>query len=110
MSQPHQKNSQSNQANGNANIYSVQGNQASQYVNSKVHNKTINKINGSLSRSWTGFAAVLIMATIDFAFSAYAKSMYTGIPGDSGDLWRAGIFLLLIACTGSTLRRWLRRW
>lgn len=108
MNQPYEKNSQTNSASGHGTVNSVQG--GDQYVNSRVRTKTVNKINGQLSRSWTGFATVLIMVTIDFAFAAYAKSVYTGVAGNSGDLWRAGIFLFLIACTGSTVRRWLRRY
>jgi hypothetical protein len=46
---------------------------------------------------------------VDVAFFFYGMTAYTGQPNNSGDLWRAGIFLVLLGTTGSLIRRWLRR-
>lgn len=55
-----------------------------------------------------GGRAVLVILAVDVAFFFYGMLAYTG-RNTSADAWRAGIFLLLLAFTGSLLRRWVRR-
>ena len=59
------------------------------------------------TRPWIGWS-VLSFVGLDIAFFFYGAAAYTGRYGDSGDLWRAGIFLFLIATTGSLIRKWFR--
>ncbi len=59
------------------------------------------------ARSWTGWAALLFLV-LDVAFCLYAQGAYTGRSGDAGDLWRAGIALVLLSVTVSLVRRWFR--
>ncbi|WP_410610279.1 hypothetical protein [Amycolatopsis sp. lyj-109] len=58
-------------------------------------------------RPWIGWS-VLSIVVLDTAFFFYGAAAYTGRQGDSGDLWRAGIFLFLLATTGSLIRKWFR--
>ncbi|GAA1640346.1 hypothetical protein [Actinoplanes couchii] len=51
---------------------------------------------------------VLILLGLDVIFFFYGMFAYTG-DNTSGDTWRAGIFLLLVFVTLSTLGRWFRR-
>jgi hypothetical protein len=95
---PNQRNYQTNQASSGGTVYSSQG--GSQQVN-HITNK-------AAARSWAGWAA-LILIGVDVAFFFYGMSAYTGQPNNSGDLWRAGIYLVLLGITGSLIRRWLRR-
>ena len=59
-------------------------------------------------RTWAGWALV-ISVLVDVVYFCYGMTAYTGRTNDSGDLWRAVIFFLLLATTGTLLRRWLRR-
>ena len=96
---PSQRNYQVNRASGGS-IYANQG--GDQHINHN-YNTTVN----ARSRRWTGWA-VLAVLVIDVVFFFYGKEAYTGHTGDSGDLWRAGIFLVLLATTGTLIRRWFR--
>jgi hypothetical protein len=92
---------QRNHASGGSSIYANQGS-GTQSINHN-YNTTVN----ARSRTWTGWAILVILA-VDVAFFFYGKDSYTGRAGDSGDLWRAGIFLVLMATTGTLVRRWFR--
>lgn len=92
--------SQHNHASGGGSIYANQG--GKQSINHN-YNTTVN----ARSRTWTGWA-ILVILLVDVAFFFYGKESYTGRAGDSGDLWRAGIFLVLMATTGTLVRRWFR--
>jgi hypothetical protein len=85
-------------------VYAAQGNQ-------NIHHTTINAVppTQALRRPWAG-RALLITIAVDVAFFFYGMIAYTGHPNDTGDLWRAGIFLGLMVTTGTMLRRWLRRY
>ncbi|WP_026424282.1 hypothetical protein [Actinokineospora inagensis] len=60
------------------------------------------------NRSWAGWATLVVLAA-DVAFFLYGEGAYSAQEGDTGDLWRAVIFFLLLGLTGSLFRRWLRR-
>jgi hypothetical protein len=96
---PNQHNNQTNKAYGRGTIYSSQG--GSQHVN-HITNQA------SATRSWAGWATLVVIG-VDVAFFFYGMTAYTGQPSNSGDLWRAGIFIVLLVTTGSLIRRWLRR-
>ncbi|OLE21213.1 MAG: hypothetical protein AUG44_28295 [Actinobacteria bacterium 13_1_20CM_3_71_11] len=51
---------------------------------------------------------LLVALVVDVAFFFYGMLAYTG-RNTSADTWRAGLFLVLLAVTGSLFRRWLRR-
>jgi hypothetical protein len=93
--------SQVNQASGKSRIYANQGS-GNQSINHTYHTNV-----NARTRMWTGWA-VLIILIVDIAFFFYGKEAYTGHAGDSGDNWRAGIFLVLLATTGTLIRRWFR--
>jgi hypothetical protein len=90
---------QVNNASDGGSIYANQGGNQS-------INHTYNTINKG-RRIRTGWA-VLAIIVLDMAFFFYGMTAYTGQPDNSGDLWRAGIFLVLLATTGSLIRRWVR--
>ncbi len=79
---------------------------ATQHGDQHFNNNHYNSINVRAHR-WTGWA-VLVVLVLDVVFYFYGKAAYTGHPGDSGDLWRAGISLALLATTGTLIRRWFR--
>jgi hypothetical protein len=92
-------NHQVNKASKGGSIYANQGGHQS-------INHTYNTVH-SRPRVWTGWA-ILAILVLDIAFFFYGMTAYTGQSGNSGDLWRAGIFLVLLASTGSLIRRWFR--
>ena len=92
---PVQNNHQHNHASGRAQIIGYQGS-GNQIVNVRA------------ARKRTG-VAILVVLGIDVVFFLYGGLAYTGNAGDSGDLWRAGIMLMLLAVTGSLIRRWFRQ-
>jgi hypothetical protein len=51
---------------------------------------------------------LLLTLLLDVLFFFYGMLAYTG-RNTTADEWRAGIFLLLLAVTGTMLRRWIRR-
>lgn len=93
---PSQHNQQVNQSNGNGPFYANQGGKQS-----------IKNYTNAATRTWTGWV-VLILLVVDVAFFVYGKESYTGHASDSGDLWRAGIFLVLVGSTVSMIRKWVR--
>lgn len=97
---PNRDNYQLNHADNGGTIYSSQGGRQ------KVTNVTNNMTNGA--RSWAGWAAASSVV-VDVIYFFYGMNAYTGQPGNSGDLWRAGIFFVLVATTGGFIRKWLRR-
>ena len=103
MSTPHNPGSggnqyhQGNRARGRGTVIASQGGNVS------VNQHYANKI-----RTWTGWT-ILVFFVVDIAYFFYGKSAYTGREGDSGDLWRAGIGLLLFVITVSLIRRWFRQ-
>lgn len=97
---PNQRNYQTNRADNGGTIYANQG--GSQEINHVTHNTN------KAARSFAGWA-LLVCVVVDVIFFFYGMTAYTGQPGNSGDLWRAGIFLALLATTGTLIRRWLRR-
>lgn len=98
---PHQQNNQTNHASNGGTIYSSQGG------SQQVTNIT-NQISARAARSRAGWA-VLIIIVVDVVYFFYGMTAYTGQSNNSGDLWRAGIFIVLLATTGSLIRRWVRR-
>lgn len=92
---------QHNHASGGSSIYANQGS-GHQSINNN-YNTTIN----ARTRTRTGWA-ILVILVVDVAFAVYGQAAYTGQPGNSADLWRAGIFLFLMATTGTLIRRWFR--
>ncbi|UOZ11338.1 hypothetical protein [Amycolatopsis sp. WQ 127309] len=61
----------------------------------------------SRARSYAG-RWVLAIALIDIVYFAYGAAAYSGNADDHGDLVRAVIFFVLLAITGSLIRRWFR--
>ena len=123
MNQPSQpnrftrQNQQHSTASQGGTVYSSQGNQ--QINNHTTNNHTTNNTTNNHHLSVTNHNtfrrahsragwAILVILVVDVAFFFYGQAAYTGRPGDSGDLWRAGIFLVLMATTGSIVRRWFR--
>src|ERR1700742_4451194 len=96
---PYQQNNQVNQASNGGTIYSSQG--GSQQVN------ITNNMAVKAARSRAGWA-VLTIIVVDIAFFFYGMAAYTGQPNNSADLWRAGIFIVLLGITGNLIRRWIR--
>jgi hypothetical protein len=88
---------QHNRARGRGQIIANQGS-GSQIVN--VHSQAARKRTG---------AAILVVLGIDVVFFFYGFLAYTGQAENTGDLWRAGIMLVLLATTGSLIRRWFRQ-
>jgi hypothetical protein len=91
--------------NGPQNIHNITTNNThntNNHLNVTNHHNTFRR-----AHSRTGWA-VLVILLVDVAFFFYGQAAYTGEPGHSGDLWRAGIFLALMATTGSLIRRWFR--
>jgi hypothetical protein len=52
--------------------------------------------------------ALLVMLVVDAVFFVYGAIAYTGQANNPADLGRAVIFLILLATTGTLLRRWVR--
>lgn len=110
MTAPHgpNRNQQQNQANQ---VYATQ--QGNQYINQNTHiYQGTSPIQPQAqpvphARPQTGRALVVILV-LDVVFSIYGATAYTGQSNDPGDLGRAVIFLILLATTGTLLRRWVR--
>jgi hypothetical protein len=94
-----QENYQTNRAYDGGTVYSTQN--GSQHVNN------ITNVSGKAARSWAGWAAIAFIV-LDVVFFFYGKSAYTGQAGNSGDLWRAGLSLVLLGVTINLIRRWFR--
>lgn len=56
----------------------------------------------------TDSKALLVIIAVDVLYFLFGMLSYTG-ENTTGDLWRAGIFLVLLVVTASMVRRWLRR-
>jgi hypothetical protein len=56
----------------------------------------------------TDSKALLVFLAVDILFFFFGALSYTGGNTD-GDMWRAGIFLVLLIVTAGLVRRWLRR-
>jgi hypothetical protein len=82
-------------------------NQGTQYNNTHIVNPAV-VVPAQRNRGRIGWA-VLTFVIIDVVYFFYGAAAYTGRQGDTGDLWRAGIFLVLAATTVSLVRRWFRR-
>ncbi|MFD0526736.1 hypothetical protein ACFQ1I_04850 [Kitasatospora arboriphila] len=52
---------------------------------------------------------LLILLGIDGAAFLYGALAYTGRSGNSGDLWRSLVFVLLLVVTLRSTGRWWRR-
>jgi hypothetical protein len=104
MTAPHgpHRNTQQNQAHQ---MYAVQG--GNQTVNTNIYHAAPQPQSKPVAPPRTG-RALLIMVAIDIAFFVYGATAYTGQGNDPGDLGRAVIFLILLATTGTLLRRWVR--
>jgi hypothetical protein len=74
----------------------------------KVRSVNRNVFNLRGVRSFAGWA-LLTCVLADVIYPIYGAAAYTGRPDDDGDMWRAGIYLVLLITTGTLLRRWLRR-
>jgi hypothetical protein len=94
-----QHNQQHNQASSGGSVYANQG--GTQSIN---HYNTF----ATRSRPRTGWV-VLSFLVVDVVFFIYGMTAYTGRAGESGDLWRAGIFLVLLVITVTLIRRWFRK-
>jgi|tagenome__1003787_1003787.scaffolds.fasta_scaffold17726535_1 hypothetical protein len=94
MNAPH--NHQHNHARGHGRLIVNQGG-----------NQTVN-LHSHAARKRTG-VAILIVLGLDVVFFIYGALAYTGHSGNSGDLWRAGIMLVLMGVTGNLIRRWFRQ-
>jgi hypothetical protein len=91
-----QHNQQVNQSTGSGPFYANQGGKQS-----------IKNYTNAAARTWTGWV-VLVLLVVDVGFFFYGKGAYTGQEGNTGDLWRAGIFLVLAVSTVSMIRKWVR--
>lgn len=102
---PHQ---QHNQAATGAQVNATQN--GNQYISNTTNNYNSNNVTHQhIRRSRTKIGwAVLIVLAVDVGFFFYGQAAYTGEANNSADLWRAGIFLVLIATTGTLIRRWFR--
>jgi hypothetical protein len=102
----HNRNTQQNQANQ---VYATQ--QGNQYINQNTHiyhgPNPVQSPPVQRAQPRTGRALLVILA-VDVAFFVYGATAYTGQANNPGDLGRAVIFLILLATTGTLLRRWVR--
>jgi hypothetical protein len=94
-------------------VYSNQGNQqinntTNHTTNTTNHHLTVTNHNTFRRAHSRAGWAILVILVVDVAYFFYGQAAYTGQQGNSGDLWRAGIFLALAATTGSLIRRWFR--
>ncbi len=108
MTSPPGPHRQSNQAANGGQINATQN--GNQYISNNTTNNYTNAITHQYvkrSRTKLGWA-VLILLAVDVGFFFYGQAAYTGEANNSGDLWRAGIFLALVATTGTLIRRWFR--
>jgi hypothetical protein len=100
MTSPSGQNQQNNQANNGPLFANQNGNQFNT-VN------ITNQLKLKQARARTGWA-ILVLLVLDVAFFFYGQAAYTGQADSSGDLWRAGIAVVLFAITISLIRRWFR--
>ncbi|HEX3787548.1 MAG TPA: hypothetical protein VHW44_06785 [Pseudonocardiaceae bacterium] len=100
MNQPSQQNNQQ------TNIAKPHGQVIANNGSGKMRVRNVLNFRGA--RSWAGWA-LLLCVVADVVYPIYGRLAYTGQPNNSGDLWRAGIYLALLATTGTLIRRWLRR-
>ncbi|MEO6082492.1 MAG: hypothetical protein ABIQ18_05230 [Umezawaea sp.] len=91
-----QHNQQVNQNYGKGPLYANQGRQE---IN--------NTYTTPAAKSWAGWTIVVLLI-LDVGFFFYGKASYTGVAGDSGDLWRAGIYFVLLVATVRMIRTWVR--
>lgn len=65
---------------------------------------------GTPVKRGVGVDTKVLLATLvtDVLFFFYGMLSYSGT-NSGADTWRAGIFLLLLAVTGTMIRRWIRR-
>jgi hypothetical protein len=101
MTDPQSNSSQYHQYNAprkGGKVYAAQGNQ-------NIYNQT--NLRPGVSRKSRAIA-LLVAVAVDVAYFFYGMTSYTGRSGDSGDLYRALGFLVLLAVTGTLLRRLLR--
>lgn len=101
MTTPGGPNQQHNQQHNQAYNGSVYANQGSGRMSVR-HNYNAGP------RNRTG-VAILVFLGLDVAFFIYGMTAYTGAAGDSGDLWRAGVSIVLLGITLSLIRRWFRQ-
>jgi hypothetical protein len=94
---PTQHNHQHNHATRRGQVIANQGS-----GNQVVH------LHNAAARKRTG-AAVLVFLALDVVFFFYGMLAYTGHDGNSGDLWRAGIYVVMLGITVNLIRRWFRR-
>jgi hypothetical protein len=94
---PNQHNRQHNHARGRGQVISYQGS-----GNQSVH------LHNQAARTRTG-VAVLVLLGVDVVFFLYGMTAYTGTAGNTADLWRAGVMLVLLAVTIRLIRRWFRQ-
>lgn len=78
------------------------------YANQGSGTQKITHNNYQAARTRTG-VAILVFLVLDGLFFIYGSAAYSGQNGDSADLWRAGIFLVLVSVTISLIRRWFRQ-
>jgi predicted outer membrane repeat protein len=101
---------QHNQAATGGAVYATQnGNLYNTTNNNTTHNQNHHVTNLNIKRSRTKIGwAILIILAGDVGFFFYGQAAYTGGMNNSGDMWRAGIFLALLIITSSLIRRWFR--
>ena len=94
---PSNNSNQYNSAGAGGNVYATQGGGT---IN--VHPPQ------AAARRGVGIDTKVLLAVIvaDVAFFFIGMLSYTG-ENTSGDTWRAGIFLFLLALTGTLIRRWI---
>jgi hypothetical protein len=96
---PSQHNQQYNNASNGGFVYANQG-PGKQSINH--HYNVVG------ARTRTGWA-ILVLLAVDVGFFIYGMTAYTGLADDSGDLWRAGISVVLLGVTLRLIRRWFRQ-
>jgi hypothetical protein len=93
-----QNHNQHNTASGHAQINASQG--GPQIINNHM-GPTVNR--------WGRAVALLVAIVVDVCYYFYGMAAYTGRSGDSGDIYRVVGFFVLLAVTGTLLRRLVRR-
>lgn len=100
---------QSNQG-GDGTLYANQGTQNvhnGDYFDNGDYRNTYIRQEIARARSHASWW-VLAILVVDVGYFFYGKSAYTGLSGNTGDIWRMVIFFVLLSLTGSLIRRWFR--
>ncbi|MFG1641286.1 hypothetical protein ACGFMK_13445 [Amycolatopsis sp. NPDC049252] len=94
---------------GDGTLYANQGTQnvhnGDYFDNGDYRSTHIQQIARARSRAGWWVLAILV---VDVGYFFYGKAAYTGVSGDTGDIWRMVAFFVLLSLTGSLIRRWFR--